>query len=307
MTTQTLSPNQLTTTTPNIYIPQGTLSLTDPEYKSQLRIAIQGSPKSGKSNEAATFPNPIFISYDRGLISMVGRPVHEVPFYDDAFVHKINGERGTNNPFVNRKEALTKWLEIEGRKLTREQTLIFDANTGIQAAYHQWWDYVKLESDNLTSEGNVNFRREWKLKLDYYEHLGVLMKELKCQVIWIFHESPDRNKDGSLNGEVSPLISGQMQDTIQAHFTDWFRSHVWPKSTTEEEFEKAAARFKVSVGVVKEWNLTTPKEHGSFYLWQTQPDNLAKCGTSMLNAPKYVPANYTTFNKYKRKVENASL
>src|SRR5678815_5689738 len=130
MTTQEIQPQSSTDkNTSNIYIPPGTLSLTDPNYKGQLRLAIQGPPKTSKSTAAATFPNPIFLSYDRGLVSLIGRKILVVPFYDDTYVHGI---MNSNAGFVNRKEALIRWLESHARLLTKEQTLIFDANSGIQ-------------------------------------------------------------------------------------------------------------------------------------------------------------------------------
>jgi hypothetical protein len=212
MTSTQTAPNPtqiLSTPTSNIYIPPGTLSLTDPNYKGQLRVGIQGPSGTGKSVAAATFPNPIFLSYDRGLSFLVGRDVKEIPFYSDRFIHYINGENNPDaNPFVNRKEALTKWIENHGRKLISEQSLIFDANSGIQAAYHQWWEYVKMDKENLSQSGAVDARREWRLKLNYYTELMLLIKELKCNVLWLWHESPDRDDKGNITGEVRPLISG---------------------------------------------------------------------------------------------------
>jgi hypothetical protein len=85
-----------------------------------------------------------------------------------------------------------------------------------------------------------------------------------------------------------------------SHFTDWFRSWAVPKPKDEDERE----RFKTKFGALGELVNSTPTNCETVYLWQTQSDNIAKCKTSMLNAPKYVVAEYGVFSKYRRKETN---
>jgi len=292
----------------NIYKPPGSISLDEATYPDQLRVGLQGMPKSGKTFAAAGFPNPIFVSFDRGLTSHLGRKdIIEVPFYDGTFVDTIV-KRAT--PFYtdvfkevkkitppNRKDALVMWLSTEALKLTREQTLVIDGSTGIQAAFHaQYWVNPTLDKD-----GAIKPYEEWRLKIDYFAEIAMCLKALKCNVVYICHEAADRDKKGELNGQIRPLLSGAFCDELQSHFTDWFRCLVIEKPSSEkmEDFKKA---FSLTSITAKQWIESTPPEVKCIFVWQTQPDQHAKCGTSMVGAPKIVLADYKTFSQYKRKV-----
>lgn len=293
----------------NIYTPKGAIPLNKEDYNFQLRIGIQGEPKSGKSYAALTFPNPIVISYDRGLISHIGRSdVLEIPFYSDSFVDSIVKRTALNYVDTNsgqqkvmpanRKDALIRWLATEGMSLTDKQTLILDASTGIEAAYHiQYWT-----SPKITQNGQVDAYGEWRWKIDYFTELAMLLKAVKCNVIYICHESPDRDKSGELNGKVRPLLTGQFVDQLASHFNNWFRAVTVGKPTTKEKAEELKTKLGVDSATLTEWINSTPPSCGTIYLWQTQSDNLAKCGTSLIGAPKFILANAESFNKYKKKV-----
>lgn len=288
-----LSPQQ-------IYIPPKSIRLDNPDYNFQLRIGIQGPHGTGKTFASTTFKNTIFGSLNRGLISHVGRSdIHEIPFYDDAFCDSIVKRAGIVLP-PNRKEVLIKWLHDEGVKITKNQTFVLDAGTDVQAAYHQWWEIVKDEF--LTKQGEVDAFKEWRLKVSYFGEMMLLLKSLKCDVIFIWHESPDRDDKGNLNGGVRPLLTGQFQDELPTHFTDWFRALAFPKPdlTNQDSIGKFRKQFSLSDNdLYKEWINSGTKE--TIFIWQTQSDTVCKCKTSLINAPKYILANYQNFDKYSRK------
>lgn len=291
----------------NIYIPPGAIPLDKVDQKFQLRLGIQGPPKWGKTWGALTFPNPVVLSYDRGLVSHVGRSdVIEIPFYNPAFVDGIcprggieftdfNTQQKKIRP-PNRKDALVKWLSTEALKLTANQTLILDGNTGIEASFHiQYWVDPPVGKDGI-----LNKYTEWRWKIDFFTEIAMALKSLACDVILISHESPDRNEKGDLNGMVRPLITGQFQDQIQSHFTDWFRSRVVSKPSSKDLHEKFMTDWKIDAATLKEWIESTPPEHQTIYLWQTSSDSICSCGTSLVNNPKYILANHKSFSKYKR-------
>lgn len=253
-----------------------------------------------------SFPNPVVVSFDRGLISHIGRSdIIEIPFYDDKFVDSI--EKRISPTYVdfyteqqkirpaNRMDALVKWLATEALKLTTSQTLVLDGSTGIEKAFHQqYWTDPELDD-----KGVLKYRTEWNRKLNFFTEIAMSIKSVQCNVIYICHEAADRNDKGDLNGGVRPLITGQFQDQLVSHFNNWFRCLTVAKPAPEkvQDFKN---KFLLNEANYKEWIASTTTQ--TIYLWQTQSDELAKCGTSLIGAPKFILANYNQFNKYKKKI-----
>lgn len=292
-----------------LFKPVGSVNLNSVGYSTQLRIGIQGLPKTAKTYSALTFPHPVVLSYDRGLIAHVGRDIIEVPMYDNAWVDSVSKRvapmyinlrdetpKQKDRPF-DRKGALLKFLYGDATKLTKEQTLIIDGGTGVQSAFHTgyWAD------PSIDKNGAIKPYEEYKQKINYFTEMALCFKALACNVIYICHESQDRNDKGDLNGRIRPLLSGAFQDELQSHFTDWFRAHVVEKP---EKIKEGDFKTKYSLTDIhfKEWMDSTDKDHRSIYLWQTYPDSIATCGTSLKNTPKFIPASYSSLQKYMRPI-----
>lgn len=293
-----------------IYRPPGSVTLDNQDINFQVRLGLQGMPGTGKTHASTTFKDPLFISFNRGLASHVGRQdIIEVPFWDGAFCDKIEKRAGLQMPPA-RKDALVKWLQANAGKLTTRQTVIFDGSNDIEFEYHRWWHQNK--ENYITQSGDIDGFKEWRLKIDYFGEIMSYIKEIKSDVIYIIHESPDRNEKGILNGYVRPLLTGQYQDTLVGNFSDWYRCHSFAKPANPEAVTKCKEFFTKSMGypvtdaTLAEWIKSTPEDHHAFYLWQTQSDNIFKAKCSLIGAPKFILANYKTFNQYKRKAPNAS-
>lgn len=259
----------------------------------QIRLGIQGYPKTGKTFNALSFPNPVVINMDRGLGAHIGRSdVVDVPFYNPAYVDSIVKRDGAQAP-VNKRDALLKWLMTTATQLISEQTLILDGSTSIQNAFHTQYNLNPV----LTKNGKIDDFAEWRLKGEYFGQLCDQIKMLKCDVVYICHETPDRDTSGSLNGMVRPLLTGQFGDQLASHFTDWFRS--WAISKSISDMKKFMDWSGMSEAQVKETIANSSTD--TIYLWQTMSDNIAKCGTSTLvGQPKMILANYSSFVKYGR-------
>lgn len=270
--------------TQNIYIPKGAQSLDKITTRPQIRLGLQGYAGTGKTWSALTFPNPIVLNLDRGLGSHMGRAdVLEVPFYDPSFSN-LN----------TLKENMIAWIEKDGSKLTVEQTLIVDGNTSIQNAYHRWW---KANQYNyMTKSGQVDDFAQWRLKKDYFAEILENLKYLKCNVIYIMHETAQKDKEGGYSGKIRPLLTGQFGDEIINHFTDCFRQHAMekPKSPTlqswgcktQEEFDS------MWQGAIKD---------NTIFYWQTMSDNVFDAkASSLVNFPSLIPATYNHIKKYMR-------
>jgi len=282
-----------------LYKPKGSIFLSESE-DNQVRLGIQGAPFSGKTTAALTFPNPVILTYDRKISAHLHRnDVPLIPFYNPAYIDTIVRRPGIQAP-PEKKDALIKWLETEGLKLTHEQTLLVDGCTGIEDAFHTWFTYNETELAT-SKKGEFNKFIQWDLKKKYFTEVWNAFKAIQCDVVFICHEQDDRNKDGTYNGKIKPLLTGQAADKMGANFTDWVRQVVISKPKTNEQIDKICQWAGVGKTTVDEWCKATAPEYSSIHLWETQGGDIFDGGvSSLLNAPKYILATYDTFAKYRK-------
>lgn len=285
-----------------LYLPPGCKPLSEIKELPQIRLGIQGFPNAGKTWAALTFPNPIVANLDRGLGAHIGRSdVTEIPFYDSAFCKSIE----PNYTSASKKDILIKWLETHGAKLRPNQTLVWDGNTSTQNAYHTWYDANKHKF--LTRDGKVNEFAEWNQKLSYYSALFDILKTLPCHVVFICHEV-DRSDKVAMgeakrySGKIRPLLTGQAGDELQSHFTDWFRQHTGDKPANINDVKEETLKL---------WRMTREEfkamsstfAGNSIYYWQCEGDDIFDAkASSLFNPPRFVPANFSIFEKYRRTV-----
>jgi hypothetical protein len=278
----------------NIYIPPNCTTLDKSTTKSQIRLGIQGYPGSGKTFAALTFPNPIVLNLDRGLGSHTGRAdVIEIPLY--------SGDKTTI------KDRIIQWLDSEAGKLTSEQTLVIDSCTAIETSYHIWFKKNELNLA-LGRGGRINEFIEWQLKETYFNEIFSTLKTLKCDVVLLTHESEKRDKPttagqpGEYTGKIRPVMTGKVADIMNKDFTDWYRQMSAQKPTdyTTIKPESLVIWGMKSVQEFKE--MCDTFIGGTIYYWQTQGDNIFDAkASSMVNPPRYVPANFSSITKYQRK------
>lgn len=273
-----------------LYKPAGCVSLDTLKDKPQIRLGIQGYGGTGKTWAALTFPNPIVLNLDRGLGAHVGRSdVIEIPFYRSEF-------SGTANQL---KDKLMLWLEKEARKLTPAQTLVFDGCTSLQNAYHKW--FADNQMSFLTKAGKVDDFAEWAVKRKYYAEVMELFKTLHCNVVFIAHEAEKKDKDGAYTGKIRPLLSGSFNDELLNHFSDWFRQVAGEKPNLAEPIKEATLQaFGMTEKEFKDMCSTFPRN--TIYYWQTEGDSIfdGKC-SSLVNFPRFLKADYSSFLKHTRK------
>lgn len=279
-----------------IYTPPGCHTLASCTTRQQLRLGIQGFPKTGKTWSALTFRNPISLNLDRGLAAHEGREdVIEIPFYDPKFC----GDKW------KLKDKLTTWLETEGPKLTNEQTLLIDSLSSLEISYHTW--YSANQHQFLTKQGKVDDFAEYQVKKKWFGELHEMFKSFKCDVILLAHEAERADKPttvgqpGTYSGKIRPLLTGAYGDIIMKDFSDWYRQHCAEKpkdysTITAESLVawgmKSTAEFKAMCDTF---------EGGSIYFWQTVGDDKFDGGCSLVGCPRFIPANYQSFSKYQRK------
>jgi len=284
--------------TDNIYTPPGCFPLSSNTSKPQIRLGIQGFPGTGKTWAALTFPNPIVLNLDRGLGAHNGRnDVIEIPFYDVKF----------SGGAEKLKDSLITWLSSEGMKLTAQQTLVFDGCTVIDIAYHKW--FSANQHLFLTKTCKVDDFAEWQVKKKYFGELHALFKTLKCDVIFLTHEAERADKPstvgqpGAYTGKIRPILTGAYGDIIGGDYTDWFRQHAAEKP---KDIKTDMTPDKLAL-----WGMKTPDEfkamcdtfpRNTIYFWQTEGDDkFDGKASSLVNFPRFIPANWESFRKYQRK------
>ena len=284
------------------YIPTGCKSLAETTQVPQVRLLIQGFPGTGKTWGGLTFPNPVVCNLDRGLGAHFGRAdVIEVPLYDAKFVRE-SMKKPSYNP-ADLKDILLKWLETEAIKLTDTQTLVVDGNTGIQNAYHKWYENNKALF--FTQSGQENSFKEWTVKKTYYGEVMEIFKTLKCHVVFICHEVDQKDKNGpqgpSYSGKIRPLLTGAFGDELGSHFTDVFRAHATdrPSDFSTLKADDIKKNWNMTIPEYQKWCMSFPRN--TVYYWQTESDNIFDAkASSLVGHPRYVPATFESFSKYRR-------
>lgn len=277
-----------------MYIPANCSTL-ETVPKQQIRLGIQGYPGSGKTYGAMTFLNPVVMDLDRGLGAHIGRKdIIQCPFYDLEFCKKVNpNHKGINTL----RDTLLLWIDKEGIKLDSDQTLVVDGGTPLQNIYHKWYENNRVFSKSTGKE--VEYA-EWTLKIDFFDDFCRRLKELKCDVIFITHESEKKEKSGEYVGKIRPLISGQSGDKLSSHFTDWFRQWSIKKPDVDKMDDKALSKWGMKKDEFKSMLSTFPRD--TLYFWQLTGDDIFDAkASSLVNFPDFIPSNFESFKKYMRK------
>lgn len=285
--------------TPKIYMPPS-CSMLSSLGDSQIRLGLQGAPFSGKTTASLTFPNPIILSFDRKVSAHRHREdVILVPFHDVQFVGKYASWAQVEP--VNRKDALLAWLRKEGVKIGPTQTLIIDGITAVEESFHSWFGHHE-SSLAVTKKGEIDSFVRWNMLKNYFEEIHLCCKSVPSNVIFICHETPLYDKDGKWSGKFRPLLAGQSGDKFGGNLTDFFRSHAIAKPKTPDEVKRFTDKFAMgNVELGKQYVDSTPSDHETVYLLQTQEDDLCDCGTSSLKGqPKFILPSYTDFSKYRK-------
>lgn len=273
-----------------MHIPDNATTLENTE--AQIRLGVQGYGGTGKTWAALTFPNPIVLNLDRGLGAHSGRKdVLELPFWSDSFCKKINKSHKSVSDI---KDTVVTWLNNEGLKIDPDQTLIIDGGTGLQNSYHSWYNSNRVYSKQSGEEDKY---AQWRLKDDYFTEMFEVLKRLRCHVVCLWHEADYKEKDGSYKGKIRPLFTGKFGDQIVSHFTDFFRQIAADKPALDKIDDQRLRNWGMTKEEYVKFLATFPRN--TIYAWQTESDDIfdGKC-SSLVNFPRLVPANYSSFIKF---------
>lgn len=279
-----------------IYLPPNCYPLSESVTEQQIRFGIQGFPNTGKTWAALTFKNPIVLNLNRGLKAHQDRSdVYEIPFYKAEFAKREEV-----------KDKVVLWLEREAVKLTVEQTLVIDGLSDLEISYHKWFSANECNIA-IGKSGKINDFIEWQMKEKYFNEINFNLMSLKCDVILICHESerPDKpttvGQPGMYTGKIRPVLTGKAGDIIIKDYTDWFRAHTSAKPTDYSTIKPEALAAWGMKSTTEFRDMCSQFNGDTIYYWQTTGDDLFNAkASSLVGHPKFIPANWKSFNKFVR-------
>jgi hypothetical protein len=257
-----------------------------PTQDDRIRVGIQGHPGRGKTVSAATFPNPIWLELENvfspRLIETI-KHIHgidvtqqtRIPIHNEDWIKSYLG-MSRENGVVRRRDAIKKWINEEATKIPAGHTLVLDTWTTLQSYFD-----VQTGKDpkyTFTKQGDEDWRKFWQEKIDYSEEIMNTLMNLRCHVVILFHESPERDVNtGKLLEKVQPMMQGKFPTYMKKFFPNYWRAMIFP------ELEKDGKTPVIDPVTKKVKNM---------YMWQTGTDAAFDSKCEIYGLPMYVPAHY---------------
>jgi AAA domain len=197
--------------TTELWIPEGSLNMSQRDSTDQLKIAIVGPQKGGKSRLAATAPRkPIYVwDFDDRIISVAGMP----------------GVMGKTYRETSNLLATTAWPEVmqdmnmfEYHKAKGDMvpaTMVFDSMTYMMEAAMR---YLLVSNSDMRREIVLNKQQgiktyvpykydPYKAEFDQVSSMLTRALELGCDLICCFHERPEEAPDST---QENPKYTGKL-------------------------------------------------------------------------------------------------
>jgi len=252
----------------------GPAQVVKSENDGHLRLGIVGEPGVGKTTAALTFPNPIYLDFDRNLPPGVDC----VPFWNPSVCDRLAPRLGHSQlaPPPNVFGALVAWLAREGPKVSTDSTIIVDS----------WSTFQNMLDEQIQHEVSREDAKDAKWTFYRYkkERSGTIMnglKRLRCHVIIIFHEMPERDENDRITA-IKPLMTGAYKDELAKDVPDFWRMRLFTKPAKINE--------------------TTTLAPGRYF--QLRPDPMftaklnPKLNATIPSSTSYVPADFRELSKF---------
>ena len=185
-----------------------------------LLIALVAPPNGGKTYFLEHWPNILVLDCEGKLSPTTLR----VPLNDAAFINKWAKPYCDNpanwraaRPTEASHLALFEWLKKVGPTLTKPTALALDCFTHLLHSIDAWIDMNRAYFVEPKS-GKVNDYAGWKYQLVYWHKLFTEFKKLSVNTIITFHEEPDKDNTGKLNGRIKALCGGSFKDQIESYW-----------------------------------------------------------------------------------------
>jgi len=235
----------------------------------KIKALILGEAGQGKSFAAKTFPNPVFLDYDNNLQHDYFNGTQTIPAYDKNIqksVYKAHSPR----------RFIFSWIADHGSKLSSEQTLVIDSQTGLS-------DQVKIELDALIPNGRDGkpdgfwFWNQWSVF--WCAFTEEITKKLDCNLVVISHAKILRDSETNRIVSIDLLMKGQdFTSRIPSFYNNVFYQKRIPKG------------FNPLI------DLKPDQKVDYDYMWQIADDKRFTIGRTTIDTKNaMVPATYESF------------
>jgi len=195
------------------------MARTNKLKNSVKRIVIYGPSGSGKTTFAGTFPNPVFIDLDNGMLSLQDKDIEyytidEKPTTDPDAI-KILGDR-----LATKGDAYTKTVELLEHflnTLDKDSTLVLDSLSLFS-------DYALEKVLALESVKSPRIQ-DWGSSQKLIEKTMQLLRQGQCNIIVIAHEQFVKDEDSGMISWL-PLTIGKLASKLPLYFDEVYHSYV---------------------------------------------------------------------------------
>lgn len=185
------------------------------------RVLIYGPSGSGKTTFAGTFPNPVFIDFDKGMVTFKDAPV-DIEYYSinqrpttDVDAIAIIGEKAAlkDNAYLK----ATALIEHFANKLGPGDTLVLDSLS-------TYSDYTLAHTLAIMGQKTPRIQ-DWGTAQKLLEQSISLLCECECNIVLVAHEQFVKDDESGVIMWL-PLTIGKLATKLPLYFDEVYHTYV---------------------------------------------------------------------------------
>jgi len=195
------------------------------------RVIIYGPSGSGKTQLAATYPNPVFIDFDKGMLTLKDKDIEyyiikNKPTIDPDAI-KIIGEKSALKDNAYLKSATL--IEHFANVLREDSTLVLDSlSTFSNYVLAHVLKLARLEVPRI---------QDWGAAQKIIETTVELLTECECNIVLVAHEEFLTDKKTGAILRILPMTIGKLAAKLPLYFDEVYHTYT-AKGDKKNNFTK---------------------------------------------------------------------